>query len=105
VSNSDPLPYIFSISYQDLEPTLSPPYMEAVSTEFKKLGARGVTLLTGSGDWGTECTPDCQQFQPDFPSSSPFIVSTGATYFVPFSNATEAGLYPSLSLFDPSHLL
>eukprot|EP01119_Soliformovum_irregulare_P004530 TRINITY_DN15565_c0_g1_i1.p1 TRINITY_DN15565_c0_g1~~TRINITY_DN15565_c0_g1_i1.p1 ORF type:complete len:568 (-),score=185.62 TRINITY_DN15565_c0_g1_i1:11-1585(-) len=83
-------PKIFSISYQDFEPSLSPSYMTRVSNEFALIGIKGITLCTGSGDWGTQCMENCTKFQPDFPSSSPFIVSTGATEFL-----TEDILGPS----------
>ncbi len=45
VSDSAVSPYVFSISYQDLEPTLSPIYMNLVSIEFMKAGIRGITLV------------------------------------------------------------
>ena len=56
--------------------------MDRVSAEFAKLGARGITILTGSGDWGTGCGLN-GRYRSDFPSSSPYIVSTGATTFLP----------------------
>eukprot|EP00771_Trimastix_marina_P004212 gnl/Trimastix_PCT/959.p2 GENE.gnl/Trimastix_PCT/959~~gnl/Trimastix_PCT/959.p2 ORF type:complete len:569 (-),score=176.49 gnl/Trimastix_PCT/959:702-2207(-) len=81
VSTNATVPMLFSISYQDLEDTLSRSYMARVSREFQKAAVRGITLLTGSGDWGTQCTKTCDRFRPDFPSSSPFITSLGATQY------------------------
>jgi subtilase family serine protease len=65
-----PIPYIFSISYQDYENSLSPDFMTRLNTEFAALAMRGTTLVTGSGDWGVGCSVDAK-FQSDFPSSSP----------------------------------
>jgi subtilase family serine protease len=56
--------------------------MGRVSTEFAKLGALGITIVTGSGDWGTGCAAN-GHYRSDFPSSSPYIVSTGATTLLP----------------------
>ena len=53
-----PLPNVFSISYQDYEDTVAAAFMTRVSTEFAKLGALGITIVTGSGDWGTGCAKD-----------------------------------------------
>jgi tripeptidyl-peptidase-1 len=87
---------VFSISYQDYEDTVSQPYATAVSADFARFGMMGITIATGSGDWstGASCSsgpqPECLAFRPDFPSSSPYIVSTGAT--VLYANGTEAAI-------------
>ena len=79
---AEPIPHIFSLSYQDYEDTCAPAYMERLNTEFAALAMRGTTLVTGSGDWGTGCSKaDNATFRADFPSSSPYVVSTGATTF------------------------
>ena len=52
--------------------------MEHVNTEFAGITARGITLCSGSGDWGTQCTSDCSSFVSDFTSSSPYVLSAGA---------------------------
>ena len=51
--------------------------MDRVSVELAKLGTMGITVVTGSGDWGVGCDDKTGKFRPDFPSSSPYIVSTG----------------------------
>eukprot|EP00937_MAST-01D_sp_MAST-1D-sp2_P003047 g3047.t1 len=84
-----PLPRVFSISYQDYEDTVSAAFMSRVSVEFAKLGTMGVTVVTGSGDWGVGCSP-AGRFRPDFPSSSPYIVSTGATTLAGDGGAADA---------------
>jgi tripeptidyl-peptidase-1 len=79
---AEPIPHIFSLSYQDYEDTCAPAYMDRLNTEFAALAMRGTTLVTGSGDWGTGCSKaDNATFRADFPSSSPYVVSTGATTF------------------------
>lgn len=76
-----PIPYIFSLSYQDFEDSLSAAYMTRLNTEFAGLAMRGTTIVTGSGDWGVGCAPTTKKFQADFTSSSPYVVSVGATTF------------------------
>lgn len=58
-------------------------YVARVNTEFQKIGTRGITLLSASGDSGCHgrTDPDCQKkvFSPDFPGSSPYVTSVGGT--------------------------
>lgn len=62
--------------------------MDRLNTEFAALAMRGTTLVTGSGDWGTGCDKaDNTSYRADFPSSSPYVVSTGATTFPAGSDA------------------
>lgn len=75
------IPNIFSISYQDFEDTLPAEVMTRLNHEFAALAMRGTTLVTGSGDWGVGCAADGRTFRADFPSSSPYVLSTGATTF------------------------
>ncbi|CAK4847378.1 unnamed protein product [Aphanomyces euteiches] len=61
--------------------------MEAVDYEFKKAGLRGTTIVASSGDNGvvgspllSYCgSPVCSVYQPQYPASSPFVLSVGAT--------------------------
>jgi len=61
-------------------------YVARVNTEFQKAGVRGVSILVASGDSGTNgrTDPDCSypQLRPDYPSSSPYVTSVGATELV-----------------------
>jgi len=58
-------------------------YVARVNTEFMKIGARGVSLLSASGDSGAngrtdgECTGTV--LHASFPGSSPYITAVGAT--------------------------
>lgn len=82
------LPYVISTSYADNEQTVGRSYAIAVCKAFAQLGARGVTLLFGSGDEGVGAAGDCKtndgrnetQFLPEFPASCPYITTVGGTY-------------------------
>jgi subtilase family serine protease len=58
-------------------------YVNRVNTEFMKIGLRGVSLLSASGDSGVHgrTDPSCTAatFRPDFPGSSPYVTSVGGT--------------------------
>ena len=47
-------PQLFSISYADFEDGVEADYAARVSVEFAKAGARGITIISGSGDGGVE---------------------------------------------------
>ena len=78
------LPNTISVSYSDDEDTISPAYAAAVEVLFKKLGARGTSMLHASGDGGVSgaqgsgCLPG-GRLRPTWPASSPYITSVGAT--------------------------
>jgi len=58
-------------------------YVHRVNTEFQKIGVRGVSIFVSSGDSGAHTRSDGECQQPhtlaDFPGSSPYITSVGAT--------------------------
>lgn len=82
--HSPDFPSVFSMSYQDLEFTVSKAYAISVCNMFQKLTMTGLTFVTGSGDWGVGCQNDqgasCTVFTSDFPSSCPYVTSLGGTY-------------------------
>jgi tripeptidyl-peptidase-1 len=70
------------------------PQTERISTEFMKLGLRGVTLLAATGDGGSHYSfqpfpndqigsvlnqVSCQYNFPTFPAASPFVLGVGGT--------------------------
>ena len=77
-------PSVYSMSYQDLEFTVSRAYAVSVCQMFQKLTMTGLTFVTGSGDWGVGCQKEqgasCTRFTADFPSSCPYVTSLGGTY-------------------------
>ncbi|KFY43936.1 hypothetical protein V494_01757 [Pseudogymnoascus sp. VKM F-4513 (FW-928)] len=89
------LPKVISTSYGDIEHTLPPAYARRVCNSFAQLGARGVSLIFGSGDSGVgtngtchtnhnDGTPETPEFLTSFPDCCPYVTSVGGTM----------GLYP-----------
>lgn len=84
------LPHVISTSFGDLEETVPRDYAERVCKEFAQLGARGVTALFSSGDFGIGTNDTCisndgtkrRKFQPEFPTSCPYVTSVGGTFGV-----------------------
>jgi hypothetical protein len=66
-------------------------YVMQTNINFLKLGLLGYTLVVSSGDAGSKGRTDefctTNRLNPDFPASSPFVVSVGATFTV-VSNET-----------------
>jgi tripeptidyl-peptidase-1 len=77
------LPHTISISYAENEQNIPPTVSSAVCNQIAQLGIRGVSVLSGSGDWGvgSGClTNDGRNktwFTPIFPASCPYITSVG----------------------------
>jgi tripeptidyl-peptidase-1 len=82
------VPKVISTSYGDDEQTVPKAYAERVCREMAQLGARGVSLLFGSGDRGVGVNNTClsndgkntTMFIPSFPSSCPYVTTVGATH-------------------------
>lgn len=79
------LPTVLSISYADTEYTVPPSYARRVCQGFAQLGARGVSVIFGSGDWGVGNPTQCHdksgrpRFAARFPDSCPYVTSVAAT--------------------------
>jgi tripeptidyl-peptidase I len=78
-----------SISYSDSESDLhnyGPNWAERVDAELVKFGTRGATVLAAAGDAGVSSighgTDSCA-FSPQYPASSEYILSIGATVVTP----------------------
>lgn len=88
ISNTKNVPWVHSVSYGDVESSLSVTFMQRVNTEFMKLGVRGVSILFASGDDGAACKD--KKFSPNFPVSSPYVTGVGGTGFKnPFGTGPE----------------
>jgi len=88
IASTKVVPPVHSVSYGDVESSLSVPYMQRVNTEFMKAGVRGITILFASGDDGAACKNN--KFSPQFPVSSPYITGVGGTGFSnPFTVGPE----------------
>lgn len=91
ISNTEKPPLVNSASYSDKERSVDVDYMRRVNTEFMKAGLRGLTMLFASGDDGAGCR-DNKSFEPQFPSTSPYVTTIGGTAFIkPFGIGEEQG--------------
>ncbi len=95
------LPKVMSISYAwseqdqcDISPGVAPcnglpvpagsaAFVKACNALFAKIGARGISLISASGDSGAHgrTDPGCTSpaTRPDYPAASPFLTAVGAT--------------------------
>jgi tripeptidyl-peptidase-1 len=81
------LPQVISTSYGDIEQTVPYAYAKRVCDGFAQLGARGVSVIFGSGDFGVGRSGYCYSndgtntpgFLTSFPDSCPYGTSVGAT--------------------------
>ncbi|KAF8138893.1 peptidase S8/S53 domain-containing protein [Boletus edulis] len=99
VLSQEYLPQTISTSFADDEQTVPYSYAKRVCCGFAALGARGVSLVFGSGDGGVAGTKSHNEsdpgqcfsndgtnktmFIPTFPSACPYITSVGGTNYVP----------------------
>lgn len=75
-------PFVHSISYGVPEVDETADYTDRMDQELQKLGLRGITVMTTSGDIGVDDGQNCTQDTPDYPSSSQWGTSLGATALV-----------------------
>ncbi|KAH9162435.1 subtilisin-like protein [Lactarius sanguifluus] len=77
------IPQTISISYANYEADYPPDYARAVCDLFMQLGARGVSVLIASGDFGVgegHCMTNGKvRFRPTFPASCPWVTTVGGT--------------------------
>ncbi|KAH8825615.1 tripeptidyl peptidase A [Flagelloscypha sp. PMI_526] len=86
------VPYAISTSYGDEEQSVPKDYAIRVCKQLAQLGARGVSLMFSSGDYGVgdgnadpkthKCHAvgtDRTTFLPNFPASCPFVTTVGGT--------------------------
>jgi len=96
LSHPDP-PQTISTSYGDIEETVPVSYATWVCQQFALLGARGVSVIFASGDFGVgdgdpdPTTTKCHsndgnntlKFLPIFPATCPFVTTVGGTTQIP----------------------
>ena len=82
----DNVPNVISTSYGEDEQDVPASYARRVCNGFAQLGARGVSVLFSSGDFGVgggKCVSNdgtkTRRFLPHFPASCPWVTSVGAT--------------------------
>ncbi|KAI9463220.1 subtilisin-like protein [Lactarius psammicola] len=92
------IPQTITTSYANFEKNFPRDHAKRLCDLFALLGARGVSVLYSSGDWGVgqgDCkTPDGDvRFIPTFPPSCPYVTTVGGTMgYEP--NPEVAGYYP-----------
>jgi len=85
------VPQVISTSYGDDEQTVPYSYASTVCNSIAQLGARGVSVLFSSGDFGVGANGTClsndgkntSMFLPVFPASCPYVTAVGGTYRFP----------------------
>ena len=77
--NNTASPWVHSASYGDNERSIDDDYLTRVDNEFMKFGVSGRTVLFASGDSGVSCKRKGikKVYEPDWPTSSPYITSVG----------------------------
>jgi tripeptidyl-peptidase-1 len=105
---------VISMSYGQGEIDLPANYTKRTCNEFMKLGLQGVSIVASSGDFGvasppgdigtdglTGCLgPDAKIFDPQFPSTCPYVTSVGGTQIQGtqiLADGTEPGPYGKFS--------
>ena len=61
ILSAETLPHVQSAAYGNEGEGQSQQYRDRLSTEFSKLGARGVSVIVSSGDYGTGCYLYCDE--------------------------------------------
>ncbi|KAF5333533.1 hypothetical protein D9611_002703 [Ephemerocybe angulata] len=111
-------PLTISTSYGDDEQTVPKSYAIRACAGFAQLGARGVSLMFSSGDYGVgdnnpdPATQECftndgkntTRFIPVFPSSCPYVTSIGGTQGVPEVAVSRFGSGGGFSDYFPRPL-
>ncbi|KAF2800034.1 subtilisin-like protein [Melanomma pulvis-pyrius CBS 109.77] len=73
---------VVSTSWGSNENEQTPAYMDTVCNEYMKLGLQGVSVLFSTADFGVAGNKDdCMnnRFQPNFPTTCPYVTAVGAT--------------------------
>jgi subtilase family serine protease len=74
-------PLVHSISYGEPETLILQNSIDRMNSEFQQLGARGLSIISTSGDIGVSdgFVRGCDSDTPDYPSASPYTTSLGAS--------------------------
>jgi tripeptidyl-peptidase-1 len=81
------LPQVISSSYGDDEQTVPESYAKKACAGFAQLGARGISIIFSSGDFGvglphkcfSNTDPSKREFLPVFPGGCPWVTTVGGT--------------------------
>ncbi|KAL9113006.1 MAG: hypothetical protein Q9227_002871 [Pyrenula ochraceoflavens] len=91
---------VISISYGGNEYDLPVSYQRRQCDEIMKLGMQGISVIVSSGDYGVAgppgepgeengCLIDGTVFNPDFPSTCPYITALGSTFLPEGADVTK----------------
>lgn len=84
ILGTDDAPFVFSVSYgwqgELSQLGCNPRDITTTNDNFKKLAARGISVLISSGDSGSQYQN--QKLYPSWPASSPYVTAVGGTRFV-----------------------
>eukprot|EP00741_Cyanophora_paradoxa_P005383 tig00000881_g5221.t1 len=87
LSDHPDAPLVHSFSYGGIESMVGAAAVNRINVEFQKGGVRGLSFVFASGDDGVasymarEDPSKCEPFNADYPGSSPFVTTVGATQF------------------------
>ena len=79
MANTKNPPLVMSISYGCYESDMVNSALTQWNTEAMKLGTMGVTIVVSSGDDGVSGFRQFCGYAPQFPASSPYVVTVGGT--------------------------
>ncbi|EIW73981.1 subtilisin-like protein [Coniophora puteana RWD-64-598 SS2] len=100
VLNQTNPPQVISTSYGESELSNSLTLSNKVCQNFAALGARGVSVIYSSGDYGVGYSNGTVvPFDPQFPASCPYVTSVGMTYHIPEVAGID-GVYSSSGGFS-----
>ncbi|KAI0314901.1 family S53 protease [Amylostereum chailletii] len=82
--NEDSPPHVLTTSYAFNEAQISAALATQICNGYAQLGARGISVLYGSGDGGVSGAQvgSCTTFLPSFPAVCPYLTTVGATEYV-----------------------
>lgn len=76
---NSPAPLVNSVSYGDVESSITLAYVQRVDLEFQKVGLTGKSILFASGDDGVGCNTLGSRFEPNWPATSAYVTAVGGT--------------------------
>ena len=95
ILQTNKLPWVLSVSYGAYEDSTSLNEINLFTAKAIQLGVMGVTIAVASGDYGAADTHfdklTCR-YAPDFPATSPYVISVGATMVI-------TSFWPTIFLF------
>jgi len=98
LNNETTVPWVHSVSYGSQGEYPSKTYQDRLEAEFVKLGARGVSVMLASGDYGAcgdggkQKNCSCMPLDPSFPATCPYVTSVGATRFLSGNTGGEGAV-------------